>query len=143
MNKTKSFPGNAKKNDRNSANKQNTHTLRNKAVETVSMDENIWHTLFFRTIPLSTPPFLCKKSDTLFGEYYKNSIPSPVYKGGGSLMVAGLKCLKIMQFQGIFFCFKGLKLPHKMIRKSMQAQNSIDNCWFNCKLIVNSFVVNS
>ena len=37
----KPVPGNTKKNDRNSANKKNTHTLRNKTVETVSMDENI------------------------------------------------------------------------------------------------------
>ena len=42
-------------------------------------------------------------------------------------MVAGLECLKIMQFQRNFFYFKGLKLSHKMIAKSMQVQNSIAN----------------
>ena len=41
-------------------------------------------------------------------------------------MLAGLKCLKLMQFQRNFH-FKGLKLPHKMTTKSMQAQNSITN----------------
>ena len=53
MNKTKSFPGNPKKNDRNSANEENMHThthppththtrkLINITVERVSMDENI------------------------------------------------------------------------------------------------------
>ena len=41
MDQNKSFPGNAKKNDRNTADEQNTHKLRNKTVERVSMDENV------------------------------------------------------------------------------------------------------
>ena len=41
MDQNKSFPGNAKKNDRNSAGEKNTQKLRNKRVERVNMDENI------------------------------------------------------------------------------------------------------
>ena len=41
MDQNKSFPVNARKNDRNSADEQNTHKLRNKTVESVIMDTNI------------------------------------------------------------------------------------------------------
>ena len=72
---------------------------------------------FFRTIPLPEPPYLWEKSELrFFGKYCKNSTP-PFHKEGGSVMVAGLKSLKIMQFQRNFFPFKGLKFLHKMTRK--------------------------
>ena len=67
-----------------------------------------------------SPPFLWEKFDP---RSFSRILPRG---GGGSIMVAGLKCLKLMQFQRNFH-FKGLKLPHKMITKSMQAQNSITN----------------
>ena len=41
MDQNKTFPGNAKKNYRNSADEKNTQKLRNKRVERVSMDGNI------------------------------------------------------------------------------------------------------
>ena len=83
---------------------------------------------FLEQSPYQPLHFYAKNLTLFLENITKTQSLPPVYKGGGSLMVAGLKCLKIMQFQRIFFCFKGLKLPHKMIRKSMQAQNSIDNC---------------
>ena len=74
---------------------------------------------FFRTIPLPTPPFFGEKVDPRsFWRMLRKLNPSlPFIKEGVPIMVAGLKCLKIMQFQRNLFYFKGLKLPNKMITK--------------------------
>ena len=123
--------------------KRNTYTLRNKTVEKVSMDENIWHSSFFQNNPLTNPSlFMGKIWPALFLEHIAKTQPLPcIYKGGGAIMVVGLKCLKIAEFQRNFFHFKGLKLPHKMITKSMQAQNSITNSWINCNFTVTSLLI--
>ena len=127
-------------------NEQNTHKLWNKTVERVSMIENFWHSSFFRDNPLTNLSLFMEKIwPVLFLENVSKTQPlPPIYKGGeGSIMVVGLKCLKIMQFQRNVFHFKGLNLPYKMIRRSMQAQKSITNSWFNCNFTVNLFAVNS
>ena len=69
-----------------------THTPRNKTVERVSLDEN--DTLVFSK---KSPPFLWEKSDP---RYFSRILRRG---GGGSIMVAGLKCLKLMQFQRNFY----------------------------------------
>ena len=124
-----------------------THTrkLINITVERVSMDENIWHPSFFQNNPLTNPSFFMGKiwPPSFLENITKTQPLPPIHKGKIPIMVAGLKCLKVMQFQRNFFYFKGLKLSHKMIAKSMQVQNSIANSWINCNFTVNSFAVNS
>ena len=52
---------------------------------------------FFKTMPLPTTPFSWEKYDrALFGEYCKNSTRPPIYKGGDSIMVAGLKLMQLI-----------------------------------------------
>ena len=102
---------------------------------------------FFRTVTLfyQRLPFMGKISPALFLENITKTQPLPsIYKGVCSSYGSRVRMPKKNNAISKKLChFKGLKLPHKMLTKSMQMQNSIANFWFNCNFTINSFAFNS
>ena len=98
------------------------------------MDENIWHPSFCHL-------FTGKIWPALFLETIAKTQPLPlIYKEGDSSYGSRVKLSKNNAISKKLIPFK---LLHKMITKSMQAQNSIANSLCNYNFTVNSFVVNS